>query len=587
MNEWDLSRIIKDENDFDQRMKKLQEITAEMATYKSKLGDEGKLAEYLDLSLKMNDLLTSLYMFASMRSDLNKKNVENAAALSKVMNAYQNVIAATSFENPESLALGKDYFDKFLSKNDKYSAFKFGYEKLFRSAEHILSGDQERLLSNFAPVTQEGASLYSSLTVADLVPDEVELSDGNKVKVTQANWTNLVGAAKTPEDRKRIFETLYKYYDKHKTTYGEIYNLVLQSQISEMKSRNYHSIMEMHLFGNNIPTSVYETLVEVAGENTKYVKEYYEIKRKYLGLDKFRSYDRFIKLATSDKKYTYEEGKEMFFASLAKFPADFQAKAHEVLKEGYVDVYPKDGKRTGAYSNGGEGIHPYILFNFDNDLEDCFTIAHESGHSIHTLYTMENQPTILQGYTIFVAEIASTFNEHNLLDYLMNSGTLDKNEKILLLQKAIDSIISTFYRQTLFGEYELIMSRKAENQEPINYQVCNQVMVELYEKYYGIDIREEIYKPLVWAYIPHLFYTPFYVYQYATSFSASMKIYQDVKNGVPNAFEKYTGLLKSGGSEYPVDQARKAGVDFTKRETFEAVSNRLEELVLQLKDLLK
>lgn len=587
MNEWDLSRIIKDEKDFDEKMERVKAVTEKMAGYKSKLGEEEKLAEYLDLSLEMNDFITSLYMFSSMRSDLNKKDVKNSAALAKVMNVYQNIIAATSFENPESLSLGKKYFDEFIKKNPKYEAFRFGYEKLFRSAEHILSGDQERLISNFGPVTNEGSSLYSTLTVADLTPEEVELTDGSKVKVTQANWTNLVGDAKNPEDRKRIFETLYRYYDKHKTTYGEIYNLVLQSQIAEMKSRKYNSLMEMHLFGNNIPTSVYETLVEVAGSNTEYVKKYYELKRKYLGLEKIRSYDRFVKLATSDKKYSYEDGKKMFFNSLKDFPSDFQEKAHEVLKEGYVDVYPKEGKRTGAYSNGGEGIHPYILFNFDNALEDCFTLAHESGHSMHTLYSMENQPTILQGYTIFVAEIASTFNEHNLLDYLMNSGELDKNEKILLLQKAIDSIMGTFYRQTLFGEYELIMSRKAEKQEPINYQVCNQVMVELYEKYYGIDIREEVYKPLVWAYIPHLFYSPMYVYQYATSFSASMKIYQDVKNKVPNAFEKYIGLLKSGGSEYPVDQAKKAGVDFTKRETFEAVSNRLKDLVLQLEDLLK
>ncbi|MFA6796282.1 MAG: oligoendopeptidase F [Bacilli bacterium] len=587
MNEWDLSRIIKDEKDFENKLVRLKDITAKMAGYKSKLGKEDKLKEYLDLSLEMNDLITSLYMFSSMRSDLNKKDVKNSAALAKVMNAYQNVIAATSFENPESLSLGKDYFDKFLAKNPKYAQFKFGYEKLFRSAEHILSGDQERLISNFAPVTNEGSSLYSTLTVADLVPGEVELTDGTKVKVTQSNWTNLIADAKSAEDRKRIFQTLYKYYDKHKNTYGEIYNLVLQSQIAEMKARKYNSIVEMHLFGNNIPTSVYETLVDVAGSNTEYVKKYYEIKRKYLGLDKIRSYDRFVKLAKSDKKYTYDEGKNMFFDSLKNFPSDFQSKAREVLKEGYVDVYPKDGKRTGAYSNGGEGIHPYILFNFDNSLEDCFTLAHESGHSMHTLYSMENQPTLLQGYTIFVAEIASTFNEHNLLDYLMNSGKLEKNEKILLLQKAIDSIMATFYRQTLFGEYELIMSRKAEKQEPINYQVCNQVMVDLYQKYYGIDIREEVYKPLVWAYIPHLFYSPMYVYQYATSFSASMKIYQDVKNGVPNAFERYIGLLKSGGSKYPVDQAKEAGVDFTKRETFEAVSNRLKELVLQLEDLLK
>jgi len=587
MNKWDLSRIVKDEEDLDRQISRLKEITSLLANYKNKLGEEAKLAEYLDLNLEMEKLLAKLYMFCSMRSDLNKKDIKNSAALSKIMSVYQNVVAATSFANPESLKLGKEYFDEFFKKNPKYADFKFGYEKLFRSAEHILKGDRERLLSNFGPVTQKGSSLYSTLTVADLVPEEVGLSDGTKVKVTQSNWTGLIEKANNAEDRKKIFDTLYSYYDKHKNTYGEIYNTVLQSQIANMKSRNYKSIMEMHLFDNNIPTSVYETLIDVASKNTDSVKKYYELKRKYLGLDKFRSYDRFIKLAASDKKYSYDDGKEMFFKSLKNFPEDFQNKAHEVLVDGYVDVYPKDGKRSGAYSTGGEGVHPYILFNFDNGLEDCFTLAHESGHSMHTLYTMENQPIILQGYTIFVAEIASTFNEHNLLDYLMNSGKMDKNEKIILLQKAIDAIMGTFYRQTLFGEYELIMSKKAEAQEPINYEVCNKVMVDLYDKYYGIDITEEVYKPLVWAYIPHLFYSPFYVYQYATSFSASMKIYQDVKNKVPGAFDRYIGLLKSGGSKYPVDQAKEAGVDFTKRETFEAVSNRLKDLVDQLEELLK
>ena len=241
------------------------------------------------------------------------------------------------------------------------------------------------------------------------------------------------------------------------------------------------------------------------------------------------------------------------------------------MRPGYVDVYPSLGKRTGAYSNGGYDHHPFILLNFQGELDDVFTLAHESGHSMHTLYSEESQPTLKQDYTIFVAEIASTFNEHNLLDYLLASGTLSHEDRIALLQKAIDEICSTFYRQTLFGHYEYEASLLAEKGEPINYQVLSSIMTRLYKQYYGIDIEEEKLKPLVWAYIPHLFYTPFYVYQYATSFTSSMLIYEKVKAKEPEAFTSYVNLLRSGGSDFPIEQVKKAGVDLTSKEPFEAV----------------
>ena len=217
--------------------------------------------------------------------------------------------------------------------------------------------------------------------------------------------------------------------------------------------------------------------------------------------------------------------------------------------------------------------------NFQGELDDVFTLAHESGHSIHTLYSEESQPTLKQDYTIFVAEIASTFNEHNLLDYLLASGTLSHEDRIALLQKAIDEICSTFYRQTLFGHYEYEASLLAEKGEPINYQVLSSIMTRLYKQYYGIDIEEEKLKPLVWAYIPHLFYTPFYVYQYATSFTSSMLIYEKVKAKEPEAFTSYVNLLRSGGSDFPIEQVKKAGVDLTSKEPFEAVVSRMSELV--------
>ena len=232
-------------------------------------------------------------------------------------------------------------------------------------------------------------------------------------------------------------------------------------------------------------------------------------------------------------------------------------------------------------------LHPFILLNHDETLDSAFTVAHEAGHSIHSMYAAEAQPTMLQDYTIFVAEIASTFNEHALLDYFLNSEDATKEEKIMVIEKAIDSIMATFYRQTLFAEYELIAHDMCEKGQPINHEVLSQIMIDLYKKYYDIDIEQEVVKKYVWAYIPHLFYTPFYVYQYATSFAASFKLYKDVKEQVPGAFDRYIGLLSSGGSKYPMDQAKEAGIDFTQKETFMAVVERMDYLLEVLEKLVK
>ena len=585
--QWDLTIFFNSKEEFLACLEDFKKIGPEMAKYHGLLHEEDKLAEYLRLNKQANLLIARLYFYAEMKSDKNKKDVESLADLNKVGIAVDEFSSLVSFEEPELLEIGKEKLEAFLTKHPEFEEFSFGFAKLFDGQKHVLSKDKEKLLSYFSPTSGEGGELYSQLSVADYSPKKITLSNGEEVSVSTSSWTSLIKDAPTAEDRKAIFEALYVYFDLHKNVYGEIYNLVLQNQLARMKARGYNSILESHLEHNKIPTSVFLNLIEAAKEGAAPLHKYYEIRRKYLGLEKHRSYDRFLQLASSSKKYTYEEAKELFFKSIESMPDTFKEKAREVTKEGYVDVYPADGKRSGAYSNGGYDFHPFILLNFMGELDDVFTLAHEAGHSIHTMFSEEAQPTLKQNYTIFVAEIASTFNEHNLLDYLLKSGTLSKEDKIYLLQKSIDEIASTFYRQTLFGEYEYTISKKVENGEPINYQVCSEVMVELYKQYYGIDIQEEVYKPLVWAYIPHLFYTPFYVYQYATSFTSSMLIYEKVKEGEAGAIENYLNLLRSGGSDYPINQVAKAGVDLTKKETFECVTKRMSSLVDQLELLLK
>ncbi len=586
-DKWDLTHIYKNEEEFMNEVKDVKErIHPGIAALEGKLSTEEGFMKFLDLERDANRELSHLGMYVSMRSDLDKKNVENASSLSKIELLINEYVSVSSYANPEILKLGKEYVDSFFEKHPEYKDFDYEYDKLFRSQKFVLPALQEKLLSYFSQLEGAGSSLYSQLSVSDYAPKKITLKNGKEVEVNQANWTTLVSNAECEEDRKAIFESLYSYYDEHKNVYGEIYNMVVQAQLSEMKARGYSSILQEHLYNNNIPESVFHNLIEVASTHAAPLHKYLEIRRKYLGLEKHRSYDRFIQLAKSEKTYTYEEARELFFKSIEKFPEDFKKKAHEVSSEGYVDVYHSLGKRTGAYSSGGEDIHPYILLNFNGELDDVFTLAHESGHSIHTLYSEESQPLMKQSYTIFVAEIASTFNEHNLLDYLMESGTLSKNDKIALLQKSIDEIMSTFYRQTLFGHYEYNIAKMAEEGKPINYQVLCDEMIKLYKTYYGIDISEEKVKPFVWAYIPHLFYTPFYVYQYATSFTASMLIYENVKNGKEHAFEDYINMLRSGGSTYPIEEVKIAGVDLTKKEAFLAVTDRMQVLVDQLEKLL-
>lgn len=584
---WDLTYFFKSQEEFDAALENFKKYKDELASYKGKLSNEEDLKAFLRLEKKSNLDFVRLYFYAEMASDLDKTNVKNASNLAKAQLAMNDLAAATSFESPELLSLGREKLEKFVKENKEFEEYSFSFRKLFDQSEYVLSKEKEELLSSFNAIRGIGGTLYSQLTVADRKNSTAKLKDGEEVEVTMSNWSSLIEKSACEEDRQAIFEALYKFYFEHKNTYGEIYNLVLQDQLADVKSRGYKSILASHLTNSRIPEDVFINLVNVVSSNTAPLKKYYELRRKALGLTKHRSYDRFLQLATSDKKYTYEEGKELFFKSIEHFPADFQEKAHEVLKDGFVDVNPKLGKRSGAYSNGGYDFHPFILLNWNGDLGDCFTLAHESGHSIHTLYSEEAQPTLKQDYTIFVAEIASTFNEHNLLDYLLKDPSLSKEDKIYLLQKSIDEITSTFYRQTLFGQFEYEIASLAEKGEPINYEVLCSKMEELYSLYYGIDIKEEKYKNLVWAYIPHLFYTPFYVYQYATSFTSSMLIYQRVKNNEPNAFNNYINLLKSGGSEYPVEQVKEANVDLTKKEPYLAVVDRMNELVDKLEELLK
>lgn len=583
---WDLKYLYPSLEAWEEGYQKTAKIIDKLADYKGKLGEFESFREYFKLQEEFYTDGLRTYQYASLLSDLDKKNSENSARLQKMQILFSKLSQNTSFEEPEIINVGKEKVFEFLSKDKDLEQLRFSMTKLFRRQEHILDEKSEALLANFSPLLSSGRNLYSSLSVADIEPSDVMLDNGEIATITNSNYRAYIMKGNSEKERQEVFESVFSYYETHKNTYANIYKTVLETDFATMKARGYKSSLESYLFNNAIPTSVYTSLTNVARNNTAAVKKYYALREKHLGLSKTHTYDRFLQLAKDDREYSYQDAKELFFNSIKDFPQDFQDKAVEVLKDGFVDVMEKPGKRTGAYSSSMPNLHPYILLNYSKTLSDVFTVSHEAGHSMHSMYSAESQPTSLQNYTIFVAEVASTFNEHNLLDYIIKESDASKNEKIALLQSAIDDIMGTFYRQTLFAIYELEAHKLVENNQPITADTLSRIMIDLYKEFYDLDIVEEEVKQYVWAYIPHLFYTPFYVYQYATSFATSLKLYENVKNKEENAFENYINLLKSGGSDFPVQQLKDAGVDLTQEEAFKAVVNRLVELVDELEEVL-
>ena len=565
------------QKDYDAIVSILQEIP----NFVGKLNDFEMFKSYFMNQKQAIKMLYKLYQYAALKSDLNRKNVENAGRVQKMAYLISQIQQAMAFESPELLSIGKDIIMGFINRDSDLEEYRFAIEKLFHQSAHVLDAKSEGLLANYGPITSQGGQLYGALSVADNSSKEVVLKSGQTITVTSGNYRSYLADLKDPDDRETVFKAIFSFYETHKHTYAQIYNTVLQADLAMMKSREYPSSLDAYLFKNNINPKVYHNLVAVAQESTDLLKRYYEIRKRVLSLEKHRTFDRFMPLATSKSTFTYDEAKTLFFSSIDHLNDDFKAKAADALSDGYVDVFEADGKQTGAYSWSAVDEHPFILLNYDDTLNSVFTLAHEAGHSMHSLFAMEHQPVATQNYTIFVAEIASTFNEHILLDYFIANNQGTKEDKIQLLQQSIDDIMGTFYRQTLFAAYELKAHELVEKGEPITYEALSNIMIDLYQHFYDIDIREEPGKQFVWAYIPHLFNTPFYVYQYATSFAASLKLYEMVKND-PSAIENHMNLLKSGGNDWPLEQVKKAEIDLTEKEPFTAVVNRLKTLLDEL-----
>ncbi|MDE6407236.1 MAG: oligoendopeptidase F [Anaeroplasmataceae bacterium] len=584
MNEWNLGLIYNNYADF---LKELEEFPKEIKlaeALRGKLNSLEGMLEYERVMKRIDERIEKLFCYASMKYDLNQKDSKASEDYQKVYQMFNELLSKTAFINPELLANDKAKLFEYL-KNEKLKKYQYKLDQLFRSQDFYLDAKSEELMANYGEATGGFNRLYDKLAVSDRQSVEVTLSTGEVLSLNESNFQYYLGILPNQEDRRIVFEAIYNFYEHHKNTFAAIYDGIMQTELADVKNRGYASILESHLYYNAIPKEVFLSLIDTARTHSEPLKKYYALRKKYFKLDTLHTYDRFLSFAESNEVYTYEAAKTMVLDACKTLGEDYYEHACKALEDGRVSVYTKDGKRTGAYSTGLYKEGTFILLNHNDNLDSAFTVAHEAGHSIHSLYANEHQDEVNANYTIFVAEIASTFNEQLFLDYVMQHSQ-SRNEKIVVLQQAIDNIVSTFYRQTLFANYEYLAHKMVEDKKPISADALSGIMTELYKDYYGIDLNNEPLKNNVWAYIPHFFHTPFYVYQYATSFAASLAIYEEVKRN-PKSLEKYLAMLSMGGSNYPVEIVKTAGVDLTKTDAFLAVVNRLEELTSQLKKLLE
>lgn len=581
---WNLSDIYENYSAWEKDFEKVGELKGELAKFKGQFGNEGKLLEFFQKQEEMDKISYKLYRYPQLARDLNSSDKEAVEHLQKVQFLFAEISTELSWVNSE-LVENRENIEKWIEKKE-FDDYRFGLKNLFRLQKHILEEKESKLLSYYSSFFSSPRSIYSEVTVTDVEWPQVTLSSGEKVDVTPANYSKILSTNRNQEDRKLMFQTFYTIYEKKKNTIAAIYNSILQKGIASKKAYNYDSFLLSHLESDNIPEKIYLNLVNTVKNNTKPLQRYLKLRKKILGLEKYYNFDGSINLIEFDKEYEYDDAKEIVLNSVAPLGKDYVEKMKKAISEGWLDVFEAKGKRTGAYSAGVYGVHPYMLLNYNKTLDSVFTLAHELGHTLHTLYSDENQPFSMADYTIFVAEVASTFNERLLLDYMLEN-TNDPKERIALLEQEIGNIVGTFYFQALLADYEYQAHKLAEAGEPITAEVLSKIMEDLFDKYYGDIIEKDDLIYIFWARVPHFFNSPFYVYQYATCFASSAILYEKMINSSDESekkqtLDKYIQLLSSGGNDFPMEQLKKAGVDLSKIETIEAVAKQFDLLLDKL-----
>jgi oligoendopeptidase F len=492
---------------------------------------------------------------------------------------------ATSWFNPELLKLPLDTVRRWMTESAELATYRFAIEEVFRLHEHVLDEQGERLLSLSDRLGSVPRDSYAALSTADARFATITLSTGETTQVSYGQYRKLLATCRAQSDRRLAYEALYDTYAATLNTYASIYNGVMHGEWFEARARGYATTLDAALFGNNIPTSVVENLIRETKNGVEPFRRYHRLRKRVLKLADYYVFDAFVPLVEDAVKYRYEDVLDWIVEAMAPLGADYQARLRRAFQERWIDVYENQGKRSGAYSAPVYGANPYMLLNYNDTLDAVFTLAHELGHSMHTLLSHETQPFVYSSYTIFVAEVPSTLNEALLLDFML-ARAKTREERIVLLQHAIDNIAGTFYNQVLFADFELEAHRLVERDQPITSEVLSGIYGRLLKEYWSDALSPDSRAQNTWARIPHFYQSPYYVYQYATCFASTAKLMEEIGSGdaaIRNqAVARYLDLLRSGGSDHPMTLLQKAGVDLSRPETVRAVSAQLDGLVDKL-----
>jgi oligoendopeptidase F len=583
---WNLTDIFADWEGWTAGFGRLEAGIEEYAALKGTLaqGPDRLLAAF-KLSEELGQLAYRVWYYPSLRYDEDQRDNAINAKRQKVQLLFARWKQAESWFNPELLEIPLETVRRWMDESEPLRLYRFAIEDLYRQQEHVLDEQGERLMSLASRVNAAPNEAYWALSTADAKFPTITLTTGEQVTVSYGQYRAILATRRDQADRAAAFTALHETYRNSLNTYATLYNGVCQRDWFQARARGYATTLDAALHGDNIPTSVVENLIETTRAGAEPLRRYHRLRRKALGVPSYHVYDFSIPLVTFDKHYDYDRVLDWIVESVAPLGDRYQQRMREGFAGRWIDVYENDGKRSGAYSAPVYGTHPYMLLNYNDTLDDVFTLTHEMGHSMHTILSHETQPFVYSNYTIFVAEVPSTLNEALLLEHLLARST-DPAERIVLLQHAIDNIAGTFYTQVLFADSELRAHRLAERDQPITADILTDIYRSLLTDYYGDALDMNDLTGITWSRIPHFYNSPYYVYQYATCFASAARLAQEIAQGTePSrraARERFLDLLRSGGSDYPMEQLKRAGVDLSQPDTVLAVVNQLDDLVTRL-----
>lgn len=564
---WAIEDLYKNDEDWKRDYELLKSRIPELTKFRGRLGESAEvLLSMQKLSDELNQLLEKVYVYANQRLHENTDNSTYQNLASQAQGLLVELSESLSFVEPELMELPDGIIETFLDENEELLVYRQYFENIIRQKKHVLPTEQERLLAAMGEVAESPKDIFSMFNNADIRFPEITGEDGHLVQVTHGRYMSLM-QSRNRQARKDAFEAMYGVYGDWRNTLAAMYRANVKQEAFLAKAHKYTSDLEAALDGSHIPVKVYEQLIEAVHESMPLMYRYMKLRKKLLGVEELHMYDLYVPVIEQDhSEIPFEQAKKTVLEGLAPMGEEYLHLLREGFDHGWIDVYENQGKRTGAYSWGAYGTHPYVLLNYQGTLHDVFTLAHEMGHALHSWYSDEHQPYIYAGYRIFVAEVASTCNEALLIHYLMEQSKKagDRKKTMYLMNYFLEQFRTTLFRQTMFAEFEKITHGLQEQGETLTADRLCEIYYDLNKLYFGEEICVDQEIAMEWARIPH-FYTPFYVYQYATGFSAAIALSKQIlEQGAP-AVERYKKFLKGGSSMYPLKLLKMAGVDMEQK----------------------